>query len=109
LDLCSFDVKRSFNLLLQTIQNEFEEYRLRDIPIGLAIAHLRKISQNSEFERVFPFDSVRADDCPKDSMQPYVSGKSESICLDPRVQICLFQKNSQNLLSFEIIYPEKYV
>ncbi len=109
LDLCSIAGKRHFNSLLETILTEFEEYQLREIPIGLAIAHLKKISQNAGFKEIFPFDSVRADDCPKDSMQPFTSGRKESICLDPRVQICLFEKNSENLRSFEIVYPENYV
>ena len=82
---------------------------MREIPISNAIEHLRKISHTMANDAIFPFDSVRAEDYPADSMQPFVVGRSEAISLNPRVQICLFEKKSQNLCSFEIVYPENYV
>jgi len=94
LDLCSISGKKELQTLLQVLKEEMPEYRQKKIPIGKAIMHLRQIAQKPRFKNIFPYHATRADDCPEDARIYFVLGKPEFTCLNPRVQICVYERQS---------------
>lgn len=109
LDLCSKDGQKGFQALLMVLKEEMPEYRQEKIPIGKAIMHLRRIAQHPPFRDIFPYYATRSEDCPEDARIYFVAGRPEFTCMNPRVQICVYEKQHLLLHPLRIIFPDKYV
>jgi hypothetical protein len=83
----------------------------KEPPLSKAIAILRILQKNNRIDN-FPYDSVRAQDFPRPITYKFVEKdrrRFETTDLNPRIQICLFQKNNRILPPLKIVYPEQYI
>lgn len=77
-------------------------------PLGKVIALMRLRASKTRPE-VFPYSSVRAQDNPEPYNYSFVAGRRESTDLNPRIQICTFNKSAATLQPLRIVYPDRYV
>ena len=83
-----------------------------DPPLGKVIALMRHRASKTRPE-LFPYNSVKAQDHPKPYNYSFVRRNRKSqdnfIDLNPRIQICVFEKSAATLHSVRIVFPEHYV
>lgn len=81
-------------------------------PLGTVIALLRRRASKTRPE-LFPYTAIRAQDHPKPYNYHFVwrqrQGQDNLIDLNPRIQICTFDKRAATLQSVRIVFPEQYV
>ena len=100
------DHQNEYQALLETLKELNPNWNDKKIPVGYAIKILREL--NNLQEGIFSFDSVRAADHPKPDYHKFVEGRKEQMDLNPRIQICLFEKTKLNLSEMNMVYSEQY-
>ena len=81
--------------------------------MGKIIQFLKDLEKKPERKGRFPYKAVRAVDINDSKFKPtnyrFVEGQFRYFNMNPRLIICLFEKNKLILTTYKIIYPEKYV
>lgn len=80
----------------------------REWPIGKFIEFLKSLEAKEEYKGIFPFQSFRAIDTSAKIIAKYrfSEDRNNFTDLNPRIVICLVEKNNLNLPAFKKIYPE---
>ncbi len=111
LDLSGSVTDRSTLKELITVIKELDKkYDKNLLTVGKAIELLKEINKRPNYKGVFDFDSIRAQDDPYATRIPipYTSETSSALNLNPRVQICVFNKGD-TIKNYKIVYPEDYL
>lgn len=95
-------------------QDLIRDYNLENMKIGAIIEFLKDMERQPHKGGTFPFKAVRAVDIEtnysfKEKIKKFVEGKKGKMSLNPKLIICLFEKNKAILSTYNIIYPQKYV
>jgi hypothetical protein len=98
--------QEQFKKMLEMVMNFLKLQKISNVPIGKAIEFLRK--KNEKQAGVFPYFGIRASDFPYQDKFIFVEGKKEYTMFNPRIQICIFSKDTNNISNTKIIYPENY-
>lgn len=111
LDLCTREGIRALATLIEVLKSDPKSgYGSKNQPIGITIMYLRDLNRRwPQYKGIFPFNYVRGQDFPIGTMVEFAPGVKEKLSLNPRVQICLFEKSRVTVRSFCIIFPKEYV
>lgn len=93
--------------LSKILKDYFPELSSKKQPISKIISLLRTIEQRKK--GIFSYNSIKAQDHPNRNLYKFVDNRNEVMDLNPRIQICLFEKSDVLLPFRRIVYPEKYV
>lgn len=93
--------------LFKRLMDRFKKFNNNnDWPIGKFIEFMKNLNAQQKYNGIFPYKIIRAiDSSAKNMTKHYFSeGKKNWIELNPRMVICLIEKNNLNLTSFKLVY-----
>lgn len=120
--ICEADFELSYDYFLDLVGNRQNQKYFHEVAqmlgaqtwsMGKIIEFLKDLEKKPERKGIFPYKAVRAVDINDSKFKPtnyrFVEGQLRYVNMNPRLIICLFEKNKLILTTYKIIYPEKYV
>lgn len=106
------DHQRQMQDFIEVLKKDDPNWKGKEPPLGKVLALIRYRAAKTRPE-LFPYDSVRAQDHPKPYNRHFVNrmnkGIDNLIDLNPRIQICVFEKSDATLHDIRIVFPEHYI